>query len=227
MSSVFDALPLHQARVILADPPWFFRTHSEKGWHKSTHAKYRCMALERIAALPVADLCAPDCLLVMWATAPHLPQALSVMQAWGLTFETAGCWAKQSRTGSCWVFGTGYLLRSAAEFCLIGTRGRITQLARSSRNLIAAPIREHSRKPDQMYELIEATWPMARPIRRAVRDASARGLAVLGTGLGNATVTHHMAGITVGYLDRLNQCPRDDCVHPGRLRPVLSRSPGW
>jgi N6-adenosine-specific RNA methylase IME4 len=78
MTAPFASLPRHQAGVILADPPWYFRTHSEKGWRKSAHAKYRCMALEDIAALPVADLCAPDCLMVMWATAPHLQQALSV-----------------------------------------------------------------------------------------------------------------------------------------------------
>jgi N6-adenosine-specific RNA methylase IME4 len=157
--SPFDGLPLHQARVVLADPPWYFRTHSEKGWRKSAHAKYQCMASADIATLPVADLCAPDCLLLLWSTAPHLPQALSVLAAWGFVFKTGVAWAKQSRTGNCWAFGTGYLLRSAAEFFLIGTRGRITQVSRGSRNLIAAPIREHSRKPDEMYALIEATWP--------------------------------------------------------------------
>jgi N6-adenosine-specific RNA methylase IME4 len=156
-SDLLDALPRHQARVMLVDPPWFFRTRSEKGWRKSAHSKYPCLALADIAALPVADLCGPDCLMVLWATAPHLLQAQSVLEGWGFTFKTAGAWAKQSRTGSCWAFGTGYLLRSAAV--LIGTRGRIPQLSRSSRNLIAAPIREHSRKPDEMYELIEANWP--------------------------------------------------------------------
>jgi N6-adenosine-specific RNA methylase IME4 len=95
----------------------------------------------------------------MWTTAPHLEQAMAVMAAWGLSYKTAGAWAKQSRTGNRWAFGTGYLLRSAAEFFLIGTRGRITQSSRASRNLIAAPIREHSRKPDEMYALSEATWP--------------------------------------------------------------------
>jgi N6-adenosine-specific RNA methylase IME4 len=176
----FASLPYHHAGVILADPPWSFTTFSQKGWGKSAHAKYRCMTSEDIGHLPVIDLCGPNCLLVLWSTAPHLRQALSVMAAWGFTFKTAGAWAKQSRTGNCWAFGTGYLLRSAAEFFLIGTRGRITQASRASRNLIAAPIREHSRKPDEMYALIEATWPGS--LCRAVRHASARGLAVVGRG---------------------------------------------
>ena len=72
--------------------------------------------------------------------------------------QTVAC-AKQSKTGQKWAFGTGYLLRSSAEFFLIGTRGHPRQLSRSARNLIIAPVREHSRKPDAMYVLIEATWP--------------------------------------------------------------------
>jgi N6-adenosine-specific RNA methylase IME4 len=158
-SAPFGDLPLHQARVVLADPPWCFATRSPKGWAKSAHAKYTCMSLDDIAALPVADLCAPDCLLILWTTQTHIPQALIVMERWDMPFKTAGSWAKQTRTGKRWAFGTGYLLRSAAEFFLIGTCGRITQVSHSARNLIEAPVREHSRKPEAMYELIESTWP--------------------------------------------------------------------
>jgi N6-adenosine-specific RNA methylase IME4 len=117
------------------------------------------MLEEEIAALPVDDLCAEDCVLVLWTTQVHFPLALQVMRAWGFVPKTLGAWAKQSKTGRCWAFGTGYLLRSAAEFFLVGTRGQPTQLSRSSRNLIVAPVRGHSVKPGEMYELIEATWP--------------------------------------------------------------------
>jgi N6-adenosine-specific RNA methylase IME4 len=154
----FADLPLHFAGVILVDPPWNFRTHSSKGWRKSAHAHYPCMDLDEILALPVAALAAPDCLLVLWCTQVHLPHALAAVKAWGFEFKTLGCWAKQSKTGRCWQFGTGYLLRSAAAFFLIGTRGHPHQCSRRSRNLIIAPVREHSRKPDAMYGLIEATW---------------------------------------------------------------------
>jgi N6-adenosine-specific RNA methylase IME4 len=117
------------------------------------------MSIEAITALPVGELCADDCLLILWATQTHLPQALAVLAAWGFTYKSAGTWAKQSRTGRAWAFGTGYLLRSAAEFFLVGTRGRVQQTAHDARNLIVAPVREHSRKPDAIYELIERTWP--------------------------------------------------------------------
>jgi N6-adenosine-specific RNA methylase IME4 len=155
----FAGLPMRQARVVLADPPWSFKTYSKKGWKKSAHAKYSCMTAEQIAELPVDCLCTPDCLLVLWTTQTHAAIALSVMSAWGFAFKSIGAWAKQSRTGQRWAFGTGYLMRSAAEFFLIGTRGHPKQLSRCTRNLIVAPIREHSRKPDEMYALIEQTWP--------------------------------------------------------------------
>jgi len=116
------------------------------------------MGLDEILALPVGALAAPDCVLALWSTQVHLPHAMAALDAWSFTFKTVGAWAKQSKTGRCWQFGTGYLLRSAAEFFLIGTRGHPQQISRSSRNLIIAPVREHSRKPDQMYGLIEETW---------------------------------------------------------------------
>jgi N6-adenosine-specific RNA methylase IME4 len=159
MPSGTSPLPSCHAGVVLADPPWNFITYSPKGWCKSAHAHYPCMDLDVIKALPVADLAAQDAVLVLWSTQVHLLHALGVVDAWGFTFKTLGTWTKQSKTGQRWQFGTGYLLRSAAEPFLIGTRGRPRQLSRRSRNLIVAPVREHSRKPDAMYELIEATWP--------------------------------------------------------------------
>ena len=80
----------------------------------------------------------------------------------GLTYKTAGSWAKQSKTGTKWAFGTGYCYRSAAEFFLLGTRGKPAQQVRNVRNLIVAPVREHSRKPDQMRRDLEALWPGPR-----------------------------------------------------------------
>src|SRR5262249_4535928 len=139
--------------AIMADPPWHFATWSPKGQRKSASQLYAVMGLYDIKALPVANLAAADCFLWLWATQAGLDQALSVMQSWGFEFKTTGAWAKQSPTGSSWAFGTGYLLRSAAEFFLIGTRGRPKPESRSERNLIVAPVREHSRKPDQAYEM--------------------------------------------------------------------------
>lgn len=154
----FDELtPLRYGRII-ADPPWYFRNRSEKGEEKNPVAHYDCMDLAAIMALPVNQLAAPDCALFMWATAPMLPQALQTMAAWGFEFKSAGSWAKQSSTGNAWAFGTGYCFRSAVEFFLLGTIGKPKVQSRSIRNLIVAPTREHSRKPDNLHAMAEALY---------------------------------------------------------------------
>ncbi|WP_338662599.1 MT-A70 family methyltransferase [Pararoseomonas sp. SCSIO 73927] len=150
-------------RTILADPPWAFRLHSDAGDAKSPQHHYNCMDLADIQALPVADLADPEgCALVMWATAPMMPQALATLAAWHFAFKTMGTWAKRSRTGGAWAFGTGYVFRSAAEFYLVGTRGRPELAARNVRNLIVAPTREHSRKPDQLRHDLERLFQPPR-----------------------------------------------------------------
>lgn len=144
--------------AILADPPWRFTNFSAKGEAKNPVAHYDCMRFADIAALPVADLAAPDCALVMWATAPLLDKAIELLRLWGFTFKSAGSWAKQSTTGNAWAFGTGYVFRSASEFYVVGTRGRPRVQSRSVRNLIVAPVREHSRKPDAMHDDVERLY---------------------------------------------------------------------
>lgn len=154
----FVGLRRFQYGAIIADPPWRFLNRSAKGEAKNPVAHYACMDMDALAALPVAQLAAPDCALFMWATAPMLDQAFALLDAWSFTFKSAGSWAKQSSTGAAWAFGTGYCFRSAAEFYLLGTRGRPAVQSRSIRNLIVAPVREHSRKPDQLHDDIERLY---------------------------------------------------------------------
>lgn len=156
--STMDGLPLFHFGAILADPPWRFFNYSAKGEAKNPVAHYDCMSLPAIKRLPVDHLAKPDCALIMWATAPMLPQAFEVMAAWGFTFKTAGAWAKESKTGEKIAFGCGYVYRSAAEFYLLGTLGKPAYKSRSVRNLIWAPVREHSRKPDQMHTDVESLF---------------------------------------------------------------------
>ncbi len=145
--------------VILADPPWRFATFSEKGKEKkSAENHYTCMALKEIKELPVSALANKDCVLALWVTAPFLEKGFEVLNAWGFKFKTIGVWAKRSKKDASWAFGTGFIYRNAAEFWLIGTRGNPKPKSRSVRNLIVAPIREHSRKPDEMKQNIEALW---------------------------------------------------------------------
>lgn len=152
----FGDLPPASARVILADPPWRFANYSAKGEKKNPNQHYECQDLDWIKKLPVRDLAHPGgAVCIMWATAPLLPEALATMAAWGFTFKSAGAWAKQSKTGRKWAFGPGYVFRSAAEFYLLGSVGKPEYRSHSVRNLIISPVREHSRKPDEMRANIE------------------------------------------------------------------------
>lgn len=154
----FGALRPGRYRTILADPPWSFRLRSVKGDRKSPSRHYRTIAWERLISMPVSALAAPDCALFLWACAPSLPQAVAVMQGWGFRFVTAGGWAKRTATGKP-VFPTGYVWRGTLEFLLVGAIGNPRFVSRSERNLIEAPRREHSRKPDAIYGLVERLIP--------------------------------------------------------------------
>lgn len=154
----FDEIPPLHYGAILADPPWYFRNYSAKGEKKNPVAHYECVGTDSLAAMPVSHLAAPDCALFMWATAPMMPQAIDLMKAWGFTHKSTGAWAKQSSTGEAWAFGTGYCFRSAAEFYLLGTIGKPKVLSRSVRNLIVAPVREHSRKPVNLHDDVERLY---------------------------------------------------------------------
>ena len=155
--------------LIMADPPWSFDNWSQAGEKKNAKAQYDCTPLEWIKSLPVAALAAENAVLWLWATNPMLPQALEVMASWGFTFKTAGHWVKRTRHGKL-AFGTGYILRSAGEPFLIGTRGA-PKCARNVRSVIEGPLREHSRKPDEAFSAAEALIPTARRIELFSRQS--------------------------------------------------------
>lgn len=149
-------LPRGSFGAIVADPPWRFATWSDAGKGKSPENHYETMTVDDIANLPVWSLALPNCALFLWATMPMLPEALRVIHAWGFEYKTvAFTWAKRSRTDSGWHFGCGYWTRANAELCLLGTRGHPLRKSRAVRQLIVAPVREHSRKPVEALERVE------------------------------------------------------------------------
>jgi N6-adenosine-specific RNA methylase IME4 len=154
---------------IYADPPWAFENYSAKGEAKNPNQHYPCMDVDDLEEMPVRMLAAKNCWLVMWATFPMLPQALRVMDQWGFDYRAGACWVKLSKLSQAdsddakMAFGPGYVFRSAAELLLVGARGSPKLLkepgSRSHRNVILAPVREHSRKPHSAYDLVEARFP--------------------------------------------------------------------
>ena len=179
--------------VILTDPPWNFATYSRKGKGRSAEAHYDCMSLADINGLPVDDWAAPDCALFLWVTDPSLPQALEVMTAWGFVYKTVTfTWAKTTKDGAGFPIGCGYWTRANPEQCLLATRGRPQRISRSVRQLILAPRRTHSQKPEEAYTRIEALVPGPYLEMFAARATSRMG------GYGIARSRHRSAATTLG-----------------------------
>jgi N6-adenosine-specific RNA methylase IME4 len=145
-----------RAGAILADPPWSWKARSSKGDGRSANQHYSVMSLDDLKALPVAEIAAADSWLFLWAVSSMLPHALEVMAAWGFAYSsTAFVWIKTKKDGDGFITGMGKTTRKGAEICLLGKRGNPRILAHDVRELIVAPRREHSRKPNEQYALIE------------------------------------------------------------------------
>lgn len=156
--------------VILADPPWAFEVYSqETGMDRSADNHYPTQSLEWICALPVKNLAAPDCVLFLWTTAPHLRNAMRVLTAWEFEYKSSAVWVKDK-------FGTGYWFRSQHETLLVATRGNPPAPAQGKQwsSVINAPRGRHSEKPESAYDLIEAYYPNFQKIELFARGSRER-----------------------------------------------------
>ena len=165
MTWPFPGLERGKYGAILADPPWSFKSWSDKGKNRAPDAMvrqkglaerhYRTLSLADIRALPVAEIAAKDSVLFLWAVDCMVPEALAVGTAWGFTYKTvAFTWVKEKNGGGHHI-GLGYWTRGNPEQCLLFTRGKPKRQSASVRQLISAKRREHSRKPDEAQERIE------------------------------------------------------------------------
>jgi N6-adenosine-specific RNA methylase IME4 len=149
--------------TILADPPWQFanRTGKIAPEHKRL-SRYRTMALDEIMALPVATLCAPTAHLYLWCPNALLPEGLAVLKEWGFSYKSNIVWHKIRKDGGSDGRGVGFYFRNVTELLLFGVRGKNARTLAPGRrqvNLFGTRKREHSRKPDEQYEIIEACSP--------------------------------------------------------------------
>jgi N6-adenosine-specific RNA methylase IME4 len=148
--------------TILADPPWQFQNRTGKmaPEHKRL-LRYPTMELKEIMELPVAKLAAARSHLYLWVPNALLQEGLKVMEAWGFTYKTNIVWYKIRKDGGPDGRGVGFYFRNVTELLLFGLRGsmRTLQPGRTQVNLISTRKREHSRKPDEIYDLIEECSP--------------------------------------------------------------------
>ena len=141
--------------IILADPPWSYRVWTGKEKSRTAERHYPTMGLADIKALPVGELAAKDCALFLWVTCPLLPEAFSVLEAWGFTYKTvAFAWIKQNRKSPSLFWGLGHWTRANAEFCLLATRGHPVRQSAKVHQILLSPVEEHSKKPDEIRERI-------------------------------------------------------------------------
>lgn len=150
-------------KTILADPPWRFenRTGKMAPEHKRL-SRYGTMNLEEICALPVAQISDDPAHLYLWVPNALLPEGLAVLSAWGFTYKTNLVWTKIRKDGGPDGRGVGFYFRNTTELILFGIRGKNARTlppGRSQVNVIRTQKREHSRKPDETYPLIEACSP--------------------------------------------------------------------
>jgi N6-adenosine-specific RNA methylase IME4 len=157
--------------AMVADPAWSFKVRSPKGEGRSARRHYVTMSLEDICALPVQDLLAKDAHIFLCCTGPGLRQAFRVLDAWDLRYSAIGfVWIKLKRSAgddghqfsivpprlleSNLHVGLGFTTRKNAEIVLLATRGSPKRISKGVREVILSPVREHSRKPDELYRRV-------------------------------------------------------------------------
>jgi N6-adenosine-specific RNA methylase IME4 len=149
--------------TVLADPPWRFtnRTGKMAPEHRRL-SRYGTLSLDQIAALPVGEITAPVAHLYLWVPNALLPEGLMVMKAWGFQYKSNIIWHKRRKDGGSDGRGVGFYFRNVTEMLLFGVRGKNARTLAPGRrqvNYIGSRKREHSRKPDEQYAIIEGCSP--------------------------------------------------------------------
>lgn len=148
--------------TILADPPWQFQNRTGKmaPEHKRL-LRYPTMKLDEIKQLPIGDLAADPAHLYLWCPNALLQEGLAVMKAWGFKYKSNIVWHKVRKDGGSDGRGVGFYFRNVTEMVLFGIKGKMRTLppGRSQVNYISTRKREHSRKPDEIFDIIETCSP--------------------------------------------------------------------
>ncbi len=162
--ALFADLPGGPFDVVLADPPWRY-SNMGSGLQGLAGSHYQTLTIDQLEELPVVEVCAPRCVLVMWATWPKLPDAMRLIDAWGFEFKTGLPWVKVTKALDKVRSSVGFWMRATSEPVLIAVRGKASPPPPASRRagilgnlgeVLLAPRQEHSAKPDAIYEFAES-----------------------------------------------------------------------
>ena len=150
--------------IIYADPPWSFKTYSDKGKEKKSADKhYKCMNKKDIQELPISSIAEENSILFLWVTFPCLEEGLELIKKWGFTYKTCAFnWVKRNKKQDTPFWGLGYWTRSNSELCLLATKGSPKRISKSVHQIIEdwtaeqihSPIEKHSKKPDIIRDKI-------------------------------------------------------------------------
>lgn len=171
MGTQFPPLPSGQYEIVYADPPWDYKgqlQHAGEGSQDTGGAirYYPTVTLDDLKGLSIPRICAQDCLLFMWATNPHLDQAIDLGKAWGFAWATvAFVWDKVR-------VNPGFYTMSQCELCLVFKKGKIPSPrgSRSVRQLVTVKRGAHSEKPIEVRQRIEKMFPALRKIELFARE---------------------------------------------------------
>ena len=156
-------LPTKKFSTILADPPWQFQNSTGKiaPEHKRLN-RYPTLDLEKIKALPVDEISKDRCHLYLWVPNALVSEGLEVMKSWGFQYKSNMIWQKIRKDGEPDGRGVGFYFRNTTEMLLFGVKGKNVRTLKPGRtqvNVIKSRKREHSRKPDEQYKIIEGcSW---------------------------------------------------------------------
>ena len=150
------SFPNKKYSIIYADPPWeYVKSGGKKSSRGMAKQHYETMTIDQIKSLPVQDIAENNCALFMWTTFPQIGAALDVIKSWGFTyFNAAFVWVKRNPVTGKDAFGMGYWTRANPEVCLLAFKGKMKPLKHNIRQLLYAPVQEHSKKPAETRDLI-------------------------------------------------------------------------
>ncbi|MDM9580095.1 MT-A70 family methyltransferase [Nostoc sp. GT001] len=152
-----------QYQCIVIDPPWFYRLRNQDKTHRN-RINYKPMHIEEILSLPVPDLSdRTGSILWLWFTNNHMIEAAQCLQTWGFELKTILTWEKVTKDSTKTHLGVGHWLRNSTEHCALGVRGNVKAFAgrtlTNQSSILHSPRREHSRKPENFYQLVDKLCP--------------------------------------------------------------------